>query len=417
MMRRAMKKKTKTAACLAALVLLIGCTFPGMSATTKTSAYKVEQLDPRIVEAQQQFSFALYRQILKQKQGGNVFVSPLSIATALTMAYNGAGGSTKAAMGKALQLTGLTSEEVNKGNEILLDLLTHSSGGSQLSIANSIWVQEGAKINQTFIQQAGKHYGSEIHTLNLADAKSAATINQWVQKHTGGKIPAMVEPPLHPQSMLLLMNAVYFKGNWNRPFEPSATRNGDFHLADGNLSTVPMMYQSGSYEYMQAEQYQVLRLPYADKRQGMLLILPGEGIALDTVQESILSQPDGWMKPFPVKSGTIQLPRFTMKEQLKLNEVLKALGMSEAFDPSQADFSGIAENRDHLAIEGVLHKAFVDVNEKGTEAAAATSMQMAGSAAPVSPFQMQIDRPFFFAIEDRTTGALLFMGSVYDPTL
>lgn len=415
MIRFMRNRKRQALVCFTSMLLLAGCFQPPASSKPK---YALEQLDSRVVQADRRFGLQLYGELTKrQEAGSNLFISPISITMALALAYNGTHGSTRAAMSQALQWNELQPEEVNRGHEVLLDLLNHNDSGSVLSIANAMWVHEGLALNPQFIRQAKTHYLSEVKALDFTKERAHQTINQWVKKQTHGKIPAMVEPPLNPQALLMLMNAVYFKGNWDRPFRAEATEQRDFHLTGGKTRPVPMMSQSGSFEYMRTGQYQAVRIPYTGKRQSMLVILPDEALTLESLQASLLSHPETWSSSFPVQPGTPRLPRFQLNVSLQLNQALTALGMAEAFAPGQADFSGITAAADKLSVDEVLHKSFIEVNEKGTEAAAATSVQMAGSApAPAAaPFEMTVDRPFFFAIEDRSTGALLFLGSVFSP--
>ncbi|SEM83905.1 serpin family protein [Lihuaxuella thermophila] len=403
---------------MAFFTLLSGCTTPApkphSNPPSAKPVYDIKQLDRRIVHANNRFGLQLYRQIIQTEKGKNILISPLSIAMALSMTYNGANGKTEEAMKKVLQFRELSIDEVNKGNAVLKDLLTHSGTGLQLSIANSLWVKKGWKFHDSFLQNTKKYYGADLSALDFSNAK---IINDWIKRNTNNKISKIVEEPIDPDTVLFLINAVYFKGNWARPFQESATEKDQFQLPNGSSRSVPMMSQSGQFEYLQHEFFQAIRLPYEGGNMNLLVILPTEKTDLDNLLQILSADPNSWSRPFPKKEGTIRLPRFKTAYETELNDALKSLGMGIAFDPYHADFEKMAPipPNTNLFISNVKHKSFVEVNEKGTEAAAATSVEMQVTSAPADSFQMTVNRPFFFAIEDRRTGTLLFLGSIYNP--
>ncbi|WP_436244951.1 serpin family protein [Paenibacillus sp. LjRoot56] len=231
----------------------------------------------------------------------------------------------------------------------------------------------------------------------------------------GKKTSCFVES-IDPKEVLILMNAVYFNGGWKKEFQLSGTKEDSFKLPDGSSKQVQMMSQSGTYEYLQEEGFQAIRLPYGQGQMDMLIILPNESSSLGALHDKLWADPDRWYKSFQSSRGEIKLPRLKIEYSEMLKEPLKAMGMTLPFDEIHADFSDIAPVPPNLFISAVTHKTFIEVNEKGTEAAAVTSVQMAGASAPIDePFQMAINRPFFFAIEDRQTGVWLFVGSVVEP--
>ncbi|CAG7647553.1 serpin family protein [Paenibacillus allorhizosphaerae] len=400
----------------AVLVLCSGCSEPAARSMLAERSYKPSELDSRIVQASNAFGLRLHQAAVKAKPDANVFLSPASVSMALTMAYNGAGDSTREAMAKALQLQGLPIDDINRAERVWKDLLEHQGAGVQLSIANSLWTRKGKPLLEGFLQKNREYYGAEVIPIDFASSRAAGTINSWVKKHTNGKIERIVDDKPDEQTMLMLVNAVWFKGQWTRPFHESATVPGSFFTSPGASRQVPMMVQSGSFEYMQEAGFQAVRLPYGkEENMAMLLFLPEEGAGLDSLQSKLWNETELWNRPFPQQQGVLELPRFKMEYGERLNDTLKSLGMSEPFDPLKADFSGMAPVPPRFAINEVIHKTYVDVNEKGTEAAAVTSVGMAGSAPPKDKFRMTVNRPFVMAIQDRETGSLLFLGTVRDP--
>ncbi|CAG7617419.1 hypothetical protein PAESOLCIP111_02023 [Paenibacillus solanacearum] len=411
-----MLKKWVLPVMAAVLALCSGCSEPAARSTLAERSYKASELDSRIVQASNAFGLRLHQATVAAKPDANVFVSPASVSMALTMAYNGAADSTREAMAKALELQGLPIDDINRAGKVWRDLLEHQGAGVQLTIANSIWTRKGKPLLEGFLQKNREYYGAEVIPIDFASSRAAGTINSWVKKHTNGKIERIVDDRPDGQTMLMLVNAIWFKGQWTRPFNESATAPGSFFTSPGASRQVPMMVQSGSFEYMQEAGFQAVRLPYGDERNmAMLLFLPEEGTGLDGLQSKLWTDAELWNRPFPTQQGVLELPRFKLEYGGRLNETLQALGMGEAFDPQKADFSGMAPVPPRLAINEVIHKTYVDVNERGTEAAAVTSVGMAGSAPPKNVFKMTVNRPFVMAIQDRETGSLLFLGTVRDP--
>jgi serine protease inhibitor len=376
--------------------------------------------DERLVAADTRFAFKLFAELLREEAGKNVFVSPSSIAFALGMTYNGAVGQTQEAMAKALELEGLTLDEVNQANAALKAILKNPDPQVELSIANSLWARQGIEFKPAFMEANLESYGAQVTTLDFAAPGAARTINDWVSEETRGKIKQIVPEPVDAAAILFLINAVYFKGTWTDPFDKARTLDHPFTLLDGSEKTVPMMSQSGEYPYLETEDFQAISLPYGQKRVSMYVLLPSKASSLKNLcQELTAENWDEWTHKLATREGTIKLPRFRTECDFTLNDALKALGMEVAFDPNQADFGAMCPTPPIVYINQVKHKTFVEVNEEGTEAAAATSIGMAGAAAPSEtrpPFEMIVDRPFFCAIRDRATGTVLFMGAIVAPS-
>jgi len=378
----------------------------------------VKKVDERLIAATSRFAFKLYNQVLKQDATRNVFVSPSSVILALAMTYNGAEGETRQAMARALEIEGLSLHEVNRAFADLKSVLGTADPKLQLKIANSLWAKKGVSFKPDFIQRNKEYYAAEVTSLDFSNPTAPATINLWVSNNTANRIDKIVDQ-ISPATILFLINAIYFKGQWTNEFEKGKTREEDFRLAGGSQKKVPMMSQSGRYNYYKGKDFQAVSLPYGTGRMSMYVFLPDKRTTLDQFERNLTVEDwETWMKGFRMAPGEVMLPRFKIEYEADLNDVLKALGMAEAFDPQRADFSGIAQGStaERIYISKVKHKAFAEVNEEGTVAAAVTSVEMvATSVQPPENFIMKMDRPFFVAIRDNETGALLFMGSIGDP--
>lgn len=377
-----------------------------------TQAREVKPVNPKIVEANTRFGFKLFSEILKKDGKENVFISPSSVAIALSMAYNGTNGETKTAMAKALEFQGMTLEEINQAHRNLKAALEKADPKVQLSIANALWARQGVDFNPSFLDRNAKFYDAKVKSLDFNQPASADEINGWVKESTRGKIPKIVDR-INPNDVMFLMNAIYFKGKWTNEFDKSNTQTRPFTLVNGSKKQVPLMKRQGSYRYFETNQFQAISLPYGDERLSMYVFLPKSNLA--EFQKSLTAQNwQSWMKQFSAREGQIQLPRFKMDYDVELKEALSALGMGIAFNDA-ADFSGLS--KETTKIDQVKHKTFVEVNEEGTEAAAVTSIGIVATSirVPEEPFRMIVDRPFFSAIRDNQTGEILFMGTIVNP--
>jgi serpin B len=370
-------------------------------------------VDSRLTAAQTRFSFKLFSQ-LQQDPTQNLSISPSSVAIALSMLYNGATGDTQQAMAAALELQGMSLDDLNQANADLEKALENADPKVTLTIANSLWGRDGFDFKPDFLQRNQTYYGAKITNLDFNSPDAPAQINGWVNQNTAGKIPQIIDQ-IDPAEVLFLINAIYFKGDWTAPFNPEQTRERPFQLSDGSTKQQPMMEQQGNYVYLETDQFQAVSLPYGNRRWSMYIFLPRPESSLSAFQQSLTAENwQTWISQFSRRQGSIQLPKFKIEYETSLNEALQALGMEVAFTAGQAEFANLADQE--LVISEVKHKTFIEVNETGTEAAAATSIGIAlTSLDPNPPFQMQVDRPFFYAIRDHQTGSLLFMGSVVNP--
>lgn len=381
---------------------------------SESPAQKSVLPDTKLILANTKFGFKLFEEVLKQENNKNVFISPASVAIALDMTYNGANGSTQRAMAKALELQGLSLQEINSSNAALKQLLENSDPEIQLNIANSLWANQGVKFNPDFIKKNQDFYQAKVTNLNFQDPNSVSKINNWVSESTRGRIDKIVEK-IEPDQVLFLLNAIYFKGKWTNEFDKQQTVQQPFYLTSGTQKQHPMMSQKGKYKYYENEQFQAASLPYGkDGKFSFYVFLPKKNSNLKSFYENLNAENwEKWISQFSLREGLIRLPRFKMDYEITLNTALEALGMGEAFT-NQADFSQMGQN---CQISEVKHKTFVEVNEEGTEAAATTSVGFTAVSATVNqqPFQMIVDRPFFCAIRDNQTGSILFMGAILDP--
>lgn len=371
-----------------------------------------------ISAANTRFGFQLFSEVFGQDGDRNLMVSPYSVSSALSMLYNGAAGDTQQAMADTLELQGMDLQAVNQANQALAAELENADPAVQLAIANSLWARQGVPFFPEFLNQVQEFYGAEITNLDFSDPAAVDTINGWVSEQTQGKIPDIVDS-IDPDQAMFLINAIYFKGNWTIEFDPSATQEQPFYLPDGSTKPHPLMGRSGNFNYLETEQFQAVNLPYGNERLSMYVFLPKDGAAdsdLAAFAETLTAENwETWMAQFSQQPGNIRLPRFKVEYDVTLNDALQALGMTPAFNAGQADFSNLSS--EPTAIDRVRHKTFIEVNEEGTEAAAVTAITIRTTSVQIEPepFQMTVDRPFFYAIRDNQTGTVLFMGTIVNP--
>ncbi|MGA9771786.1 MAG: serpin family protein [Blastocatellia bacterium] len=373
-------------------------------------------VDARLSGANARFGFNLFAEIEKQGAAQNIFISPTSISLCLAMAYNGAEAETKQAMARALEFQGVSLDELNRAYADLKAALENPDPKMQLQIANSLWARQGLKFKPDFIQRTKQFFSAEVTELNFDDSSAPATINEWVSNKTKGKIKKIIDQ-ISPDSVLFLINAIYFKGAWTKEFDKARTKEDDFTTAAGARKRLPMMSASGNYGYYENDDFQAVSLPYGAGRTSMYVFLPKAAGLAAFHKKLTTANWESWMKEFKDQEGDLSLPRFKVEYEITLNDALKALGMDVAFDGTRANFRGMIQSTQNVYISQVKHKTFAEVNEEGTEAAAVTSTEMRATSVmrPRQRFQMVVDHPFFCAIRDNTTGTVLFMGSITDP--
>ncbi|HZA98488.1 MAG TPA: serpin family protein [Gemmatimonadales bacterium] len=398
---------------LLSLLLLPACESPvgppgGLPPLLTQLPRPLSTAELRVIDASNAFAFDLMREVTRRLPAdSNAFLSPLSASMALGIALNGANGATFDSMQATLRLTGLTEPEINQGYKDLIALLLGLDSSTEMKIANLMWGHQGFALNQAFINAGKTFFDAEVATLDFASPTAVSTINDWVSGKTNGRIPTLLEE-ISPDEVLFLINAIYFKGMWRNAFEREDTRPGPFYTAAGTR-TAQLMNQKDTLRYHETAEYQAVDLLYGNGAFAMTVLLPQPGHTPAELLSGMTA--DSWRElagRFQVQDMHLTLPRFRLAYSRKLAEDLTALGMGIAFDRNRADFYRIADVRpDRLYITRVDQKTFVDVNEEGTEAAAATAVGVGVTSAPPS---MVVDRPFVFAIRERLSGTVVFLG-------
>jgi len=404
-----------------------GCSLGGTQVRETTGAAAKST-----VKGNNQFALQLYQKLRGGE--GNLFFSPYSISTALAMTYAGARGETAEQMAETLRFptsadvldkmgisgAALTQQEFAEVfGAIIKDL--NARGGTEkyeLRVANALWGQQDYRFLPSFTGLVEAEYGGKLQALDFVTAAEPArqTINAWVEKQTNGKIKDLISRGvLNAMTRLVLTNAIYFKGNWARQFEPDRTQEAPFTLTDGKKVQVPMMNQKASFGYAETEHLQVLELPYVGEELSMVILLPKETNGIATLEEQLRAEDLAlWVKRVRKREVIVSVPKFEMTSKFSLERVLASMGMPLAFSRG-ADFSGMTGRRD-LFISAVIHQAYVDVNEEGTEAAAATAVTMRlTSIGPDRTPVFRADHPFIFMIRDVKSGSILFLGRVLNP--
>jgi serpin B len=375
------------------------------------------------------FGTDLYNLLASSAGDGNLVFSPASVVTALAMTYAGAKGDTAQEMADTLHFT-ISADAIHKVFSTLDNTLALRSfqqknaegkdEGVVLKTANSLWAQDGLTFEQAFLDTLAVNYSAGVRLVDYQTAAEAArqAINKWVSGQTNEKIPELLaEGVLDSLTRLVLVNAVYLDATWANQFDPQATADGDFTTLAGETVTAKMMSQSTVLPYASGEGWQAVLLPYLQENLDMMLIVPDEGRFAEVesqLADGLIDHAAGFVK-WDLEVA-LTMPKFKFRTQTYLTQALGTLGMKAAFDPASADFSGMTK-QESLYISDVIHEAYIDVDEEGTEAAAATAVVMRlTSAMPTEQVQLTIDRPFIFAIRDRPTGAILFLGRVTDPT-
>ena len=424
-----------TAAVLAAISVLVGCGGGGgmgsqsstsgtpsspTSPSTPTSSLPpaVTQaknadtaVNPEIVTADNAFGLNLFKN-LNQGSSGNVAISPISIALVLQILLNGAAGATQQAMLQTLQVQSLSVTDVNDANAALQAALVNPDPQIALTVANSLWMHLGSNsVLSLFTQINETYYGAEIGDL----AGAPDNVNAWIANETHGLITDILPANLnYAATDAVIVNAIYFKGAWTQPFDAGQTTAATFTQPDGASMACEMMHQTGGFEYFQGDTFQALRMPYGtNAHMSMLILLPDSSVSLAAFVADLTPDTlNGWISKMQSMTGSVALPRFTSTYGTSLAAALSALGMGIAFNPGEADFSGIAPG---TYLSFVEHKTVVEVDESGTVAAAGTSGGTTINAVTTSQFSMTMDHPFLYAIRDDENGELLFIGTMVAP--
>jgi serine protease inhibitor len=377
-----------------------------------------------VAAADNTFGFRLLNALQKRSPSGNIVLSPVGAALDLSMTLNGAEGQTRQEMLAALSLSGSDLGAINTANAQLIKVIRTPAKNITLSVVNSLWVDSRhVTLRPDYVKQTQAWYDAEMADLDFSDPGAATRINSWASKETQGRISKVIER-IGPADLALLLNAVYFKGQWAHKFDKAQTQQRDFTLAGGSVKQVPRMAQSGRFDYFETPEMQAIRLSFGEGDLVMEVLLPAKSSSLGALEAELTpAHWTGWQAQYASRSGKIELPRFELKSNYRLNEPLRTLGMTRAFQPEDAQLTSMFSSAPgqpragRFFISSVLQSTYWKVDEEGSEAAAVTTTGIRATAVarPEQPFRMIVDRPFFCAIEDRRSGALLFVGAIYDP--
>lgn len=382
---------------------------------TEPIPIEISQKAQEILSASNQFGFEILQKAFEESGSNNLMISPLSITQALSMTYNGANGETKTAFENVLHYEGQTTADVNQAALDLTNALLEVDPKVEISIANSIWYRQGFSVEQDFITTNQTFYNAEVSSLDFSNPASKDIINNWVDEKTNHKIDKIVDN-INGDDIMFLINAIYFKGAWKAEFDKNDTEEKPFYLADGSTKNVAMMKIENDFSVYFEPDYSAIDLPYGQGNYSMVVLLPNDDSSLNelinqldneewnTLMQS-MGEPSAW---------NLELPKFKFEYENTLNNELIDLGLGLAFTGS-ADFTGINKNGG-LKISRVKHKTFVEVNEEGTEAAAVTSVVLGVTSVGPNTNTFIIDHPFLFVIKEKFTNAILFIGTVTDPS-
>jgi len=392
------------------------CVFAG-------AAYAQEAATKATAASINQFGEDMFRQMQKTEgPAKNLLISPYSIASALALAGAGSQGATRDEFAAILHspdilaagYAGLNTSLIPARPGLLKRLLPGKDSGIELYSANSLWLSDKLTFLPEYLDKTSGIFNASAETVDFGNSGTARRINKWVEDITRGMIPELIDK-LDASTAAVLVNALYFKGKWQDPFEPDDTQEKDFHLDDGSTRPAQLMFKDSEFQYREDDNHQAVHLPYRGGKYEMMVILPREGKKVADLSPAI------WDMPFSTQLGYLWLPRMKLDYSIELAEPLKALGLSHAFDPASADFWAMVKQSPDLSvyISRVIHKTMMEVEETGTKAAAATAVMMGvTSMAPMEPpphFTMRVDRPFMVVLRDVPSDTILFLGQVADP--
>ncbi|MDH6343779.1 serine protease inhibitor [Parabacteroides sp. PFB2-12] len=408
----------KIAIWMVALVCLVSC---GDDTPTPERKKRVDiplsKSEEVLVANNNDFAFNLFRKVAEQKQAKqNTFISPLSVTVAFSMLLNGADGETKDEIREVLGYDGMQLDEINDFYQKILEAAVDIDPQVEVAMANSIWVQNGFPVLAPFVDVNKAYYQAEVKNVDFGQSQTLDQMNRWVSQQTKGIIGKMFEPRDLQNSIIYLVNALYFKGEWSTPFEKKDTKDEPFYNIDGSETKVPMMHKTRGGFYAQNEDYALTALPYGNGAFEMFFVLPNEGVDIDKVIDGLTF--DAWQECMNNYGGyctvKLKLPRFKTGYDFQLNDILQDLGMKTAFDSQQADFSLLSQYDVYLT--KAMQKAHIEVDEKGTEAVASTAVggevMDPGPPRPEDIMEFYIDRPFLYFIREISTGTIFFMGQI-----
>jgi serine protease inhibitor len=367
-----------------------------------------------LIESENNFAFDIFRKVIQNSgETENLIISPLSISYALSMTLNGANGATRDSILKAIGLAGITPDKINNSYRELTKAILSVDKRVLISIANSVWTENDFEVKKAFIKILTDYYSAESGSFDIADPGAPGKMNAWIEAKTNGLIKNMINR-LDDNTVMLLINAIYFKGKWKSQFDSNNTVQASFYKAGGAISKVAMMKQTSDFKVYTGQGFVLAEFPYGQGNFVMDVILPDDVNGLSGILPLLnISNFKTWLNQMQLRETRLSFPSFKYGYKEQLNEILKKMGMGVAFSDI-ADFSNISNQS--LRINEVIHQAFIETNEEGTEAAAATVVVIGTTAMPLS-FNLNIDHPFIYIIRETTTNSVIFMGRVTDPLL
>jgi serine protease inhibitor len=407
-----MKKIYKVIITLAALICIVACETSPVN--PENNKIHIDKSTEELIKSDNEFGIDLYKKLLSyQEDDSNIILSPFSAALALAMTYNGADSTTKTAMEECLKKEGFTTEEINRIYKNLMNGLESVDKNVTLNIANSIWYRDNFYVEEEFINTNKSFYDAEVRDLDFDDPSAKDIINNWVEEKTNDKIKDIIQQ-ISPLTVMFLINAIYFNGIWTYEFDEESTENSDFILSDASIIQVPTMHLEENLMYYENDLFSSVELFYGAGNYSMIILLPNHDKSTDDIVNQLTKETwDDWSNSFEEQEVLVGLPKFKFEFEDSLNNPLTDMGMGVAFNPDEANFSKINPDQD-IFISMVKQKAYIDVNEKGTEAAAATVVQMELTAIPDKKYFI-VNRPFMFVIKEKDTNAIIFIGRVMKP--
>lgn len=389
-----------------ALLFVTGCS--AEEHVDKSSDAK-NDYDEQMIEPNNALGFDLLHKV-EPNEDDNIFISPTSALIALAMVLNGAEGATKNEIIEVLAQSNIAIEDVNRASAALIEMIEKDSDAVELAIANSIWLNENFHFTDEFTKNTVEFFQAETTAIDVNNDQSVDKINKWVSEATNHKIAEIIEAPLDPNLAAIVINALYFNGKWQYEFNKELTEELPFFAPDTEIK-IPMMVLEEELAYIDADDFQAVKLPYGKGEMHMHIFLPKD--MDEFTKELTVENWQSWQTEFEKTNGTVILPKFKLEYETELNQALQHLGMELAFDPESADFSKMIKEEDPLWIDKVKQKTYIDVNEEGTEAAAVTSVEIETTSLIIEEaFHMEVNRPFFIAITDEETQTILFMGMI-----
>jgi serine protease inhibitor len=374
------------------------------------------QEQQQLAAADDTFGLKLLAELSREQPGANLFISPFSVSSVLHLLSDGARGQTGKELQQVLGTGDLDSSSINKSYRQIFQSLNGAQTNAVLTLANALWYKTGVEVEPDFVAANQNYYHTTLAAVDFSAPQTVQEMNDWASRNTQGKIQTMIQPPIPPDTAMVIANAIYFKGTWLNPFDPKQTLPRAFHSSAGDKQ-VPMMQQTRNFQYQESAEFQAVQMDYAGKQLQMQVLLPAANSSVATLLAGLNA--GDWkgriLAGFRDRRGTVVLPRFRLEYRAELKPALTALGLRNVWGAG-ADFSGMS--RGPLFLSEVKHQSFVEVNEQGTEAAAVTSgvMALAAIRQEAPPFEMVADRPFLFVITHRPTGAILFLGIIRAPT-